>query len=437
MRKLICGILAIALLFTFSSLPPLKTVNAVSFSDVNSSYWAADEIGDLASDGILNGYPDGSFKPDNNVTRAEFAKIIGLALGFSPNLSASQKFPDVGTDHWSFGYVASAVDHGLVQGYPNGSYGPNRNVTKAEILTIIARAKNWSLGSGNHFADVPESYWAYSYIESCLARQVVLVSDPQIVFDNYFYPDNPATRAQTCVFVDRMMKAPTTEGEAPLPPSDLPPTASDHVFFDNFDSYSIRSLHQQGDWAELLTPGIHESPSWFVTSERSFSSPNSVQCQSSSNAFLSHPLPQPDEGDVAPAFGLSFYDASPPADDTDNASLHAFFGMDVFMHKLGYNPNVAIVDEAILDGDGNLLSNYTLNQWHTVRIAPGTAGGSLKFFVYLDGSKIGEAPVEYQDIARSLPMVIYLGTDPSSASSRYFFDDVWVDYINGMDFTVP
>ncbi|MEI9476853.1 MAG: S-layer homology domain-containing protein [Deltaproteobacteria bacterium] len=207
MQKWVCGVLVFVLLLAFSYLSPMKPADAVSFSDVGSGYWAASEIADLAGKGILNGYPDGTFKPDNNVTRAEFAKIIGLAMGYAPNSSASQKFPDVAQDHWAFGNIASAVDRGLVQGYPDGTFGPNRNVTKAEILTIIARAQNWSGGSGNHFNDVPSGYWAFAYIEACFANGVVKNPDPNIVYLGNLGPDEPATRAQTCVFTDRMIKA--------------------------------------------------------------------------------------------------------------------------------------------------------------------------------------------------------------------------------------
>ena len=195
------------LLLTLSYIPSLKSADAVSFSDVSSGYWAASEIADLVGKGILNGYPDGTFKPDNSVTRAEFAKIISLAMGYSPNPSASLKFPDVAQDHWAFGYIASAVDHGLVKGYPDGTFGPSRNVTKAEVLTIIARAQNWSGGSGSHFNDVPSGYWAFASIEACFANGIIKNSDPNIVSSSNLGPDEPATRGQTCVFTDQMIIA--------------------------------------------------------------------------------------------------------------------------------------------------------------------------------------------------------------------------------------
>ena len=87
------------LLLAISCIPPLKTADAVSFSDVSSVYWAASEIEDLAGKDIIDGFPDGSFKPENNVTRAEFAKIIGLALGYPTETSAPQRFPDLAPTH--------------------------------------------------------------------------------------------------------------------------------------------------------------------------------------------------------------------------------------------------------------------------------------------------------------------------------------------------
>jgi hypothetical protein len=193
------------LLFSCVWLPTCPIASAQGFSDVGPDYWAQAAIAALAAKGILNGYPDGSFRPENNITRAEFAKVISLSLGYPPNSVQPLGFSDLAADDWSYGYVGAAVEHGLVKGYPDGSYRPGSNVTKAELLTIIARAADWPPGTGNHFTDVPSSHWAYGGIESCVAHGIVEPGDVNLVEGNTFAPDAFVDRAQTCVFLSRLL----------------------------------------------------------------------------------------------------------------------------------------------------------------------------------------------------------------------------------------
>ena len=100
-------------------------------------------VGKLNALGVLAGYPDGSFKPEQNITRAEFAKIAVYTLGLqnaADLAKGSTSFKDVKADHWASGYINIAAERKLIQGYPDKTFKPSSNVSNAEALTILVRA---------------------------------------------------------------------------------------------------------------------------------------------------------------------------------------------------------------------------------------------------------------------------------------------------------
>jgi len=102
-----------------------------------------EDVAKLMAIGVLAGYPDGTFKPENTVTRAEFAKMIVVASGLEDAavLSAGvTQFPDVTADHWAAGYINVATQKKFIEGYPNGNYGAEDDITYAQMFTILIRA---------------------------------------------------------------------------------------------------------------------------------------------------------------------------------------------------------------------------------------------------------------------------------------------------------
>ncbi|MDH7563252.1 MAG: S-layer homology domain-containing protein, partial [Caldisericota bacterium] len=199
--------------------PPL------SFPDVPSSYWAYSEIMKLVEEGVINGYPDGTFKPEFPVTRAEFAKMVLLSLGYSKESPPTPSFPDLDPTEWYYGYVEGAVKHGLVKGYPDGTFKPQGNITIAEILTVIVRAKGWSETSPPgpppyiYLRDRDDSLrlinpldWYYGVVGASTQNGLLLFPDysqitlPGAGSGEYEVRFNsPATRAQTAVFLSRLI----------------------------------------------------------------------------------------------------------------------------------------------------------------------------------------------------------------------------------------
>lgn len=139
-----------------------------SFSDVPSDAWYAKAVNTLSSLGMLGGYPDGTFRPDAPITRAEFA-AIALAFAYDP-ASASCSYTDVSTSAWYYTYVAQATTYGWIGGYPDGSFRPNNSITRAEVAVIVnnmlGRDADESYINRNadelvSFVDLSKNHWAY------------------------------------------------------------------------------------------------------------------------------------------------------------------------------------------------------------------------------------------------------------------------------------
>lgn len=107
------------------------------YSDVEDNVWYTNAISTLSNMGILTGYEDGTFKPDASVTRAEFATI---AARFSDGeIEDFASFPDVPEDHWASKYIAKAEKLGWIKGYDDGTFGPENEITRAQAMTLVNR----------------------------------------------------------------------------------------------------------------------------------------------------------------------------------------------------------------------------------------------------------------------------------------------------------
>lgn len=139
-----------------------------SFSDVPDDAWYATAVKTLASLGMMDGYPDGTFRPDEPITRAEFA-TVGLAFAYDP-LDADCSYYDVSASAWYHTYVAQATTYGWIGGYPDNTFRPGNNITRVEVCVIV----NNMLGRDAderyidrhedelvHFVDLSDSYWGY------------------------------------------------------------------------------------------------------------------------------------------------------------------------------------------------------------------------------------------------------------------------------------
>lgn len=140
-----------------------------TFTDVPKGYWAANYIGYMQQFGIITGYSDGSFRPDAPVTRAEFAAI---ASRFEKLTEGSKSFSDVPDTYWAARYINFAATRGWVTGYSDGTFKPENTITRAEVAAVTCRLLERSadqdyirshLNELRTFSDMTESHWAYWY----------------------------------------------------------------------------------------------------------------------------------------------------------------------------------------------------------------------------------------------------------------------------------
>ena len=108
------------------------------YSDVAATSWYNTAVSTMTKAGIVDGYPDGTFRPDAPITRAEMAKIISL---FAKLDKSESRFSDI-AGHWAEAYIRLAAGNGWIAGYPDGTFGPQRNITRAETMTLVNRVLN-------------------------------------------------------------------------------------------------------------------------------------------------------------------------------------------------------------------------------------------------------------------------------------------------------
>lgn len=145
-----------------------KTGDAKAFTDVPANQWYAKAVMTLAGKGVISGYPDGTFKPDASITRAEF---VTMAMNFAnAEKGTACSFPDVPQNMWYYGAIAGATQNGWISGYPDGTFGPDRYITRAEVTSVINRMENRAadmsfmmdhLDELRTFSDLSFGHWAY------------------------------------------------------------------------------------------------------------------------------------------------------------------------------------------------------------------------------------------------------------------------------------
>lgn len=174
-------------------------------------HWAAEAVGRLAEAGIISGYPDGTFGPDRQITRAEVTAIMVKLLGLEPGKESELKFKDnAAIPAWAKGAVAAAVKEGIIKGYPqpDGSltFGAGRQLSRAEMAAMAAGVLEKKLGSlapaelkFTDAAAIPA--WAKSRVGIAVAKGIVSGYP-----DGTFKAANKITRAETAVIVLRLLE---------------------------------------------------------------------------------------------------------------------------------------------------------------------------------------------------------------------------------------
>jgi murein DD-endopeptidase / murein LD-carboxypeptidase len=167
------------------------------FQDIPSSYWAYDEIRTLSEDGLILGYENSYFKPNEPITRAEVASYLGEYLQLDLS-NRSAIFRDVPLEHWAVGAINAMQKKGYITG-SGGSFRPEETLTRAQLAAILTRVFDLKQPAVDQsFTDVSPSFWAYKDIQALAASGITTGYE-----DGTFRPEDTVTRAQFAVFLYR------------------------------------------------------------------------------------------------------------------------------------------------------------------------------------------------------------------------------------------
>jgi hypothetical protein len=163
-------------------------------------HWAQNAILAMNDKQIVNGYDDYTFRPNQTITRAEATVIIGRAFKLTKQKAVS--YTDLNTSHWAYAWIARAAQSGIIDGYPDQSFAPDQPVSRMEMTSMIARSMNMSgkIRGNVPFTDVDDDYWGVGVLKQMKAEGWVAG-----YADGSFRPDQQASRAEFVTMLAKIM----------------------------------------------------------------------------------------------------------------------------------------------------------------------------------------------------------------------------------------
>ncbi len=274
MNKKIFKMFGIALLFVFlavgsvnaedytvqenqaqvTSLQPLRAdANAPTlFSDMTPDNWAYPYVSYLVEHGVVYGYPDGTYRPDDYVTRAEFCSMAVRALKLLGRpLEQVYEYMDLTPEHWAYPYIQTAANFGLVAGTPDGYFLPNDQVKRVEVIAVITSALNIEDFTQEEALNLIKTYEDYNEIPEWAILRTAKAKDLDMIIippgdEKYLAPLRPATRGELAGFLVAMMqkaavmpneKIAEEKPEPPQPKIIADGYVLDNVYIDNDVAY--------------------------------------------------------------------------------------------------------------------------------------------------------------------------------------------------------
>ncbi len=172
-----------------------------------------------AHESYISGYDDGTFRPDNTITRAEAATIIAKLGGIDESKEYENIFNDVAENAWYKNYVSFAKEKGYIEGYDDNTFAPDNVITRGEFAVILGKYLNVDgTQKKTIFSDVPSTHYASGYIHELFIRNIIRGYDVHI-----FKPDNTITRAEAVTMINRALGRKVSEELTQNPFSDVTP----------------------------------------------------------------------------------------------------------------------------------------------------------------------------------------------------------------------
>lgn len=180
---------------------PITYEEKTTFTDVSRGHKNYDAIQYLVDQGVINGYSDGTFKPNNTVNRVEALKMLMLAFNAGTGPSQQLAFKDTDSSAWYTTTLGTAVAKGIVEGYSDGTFRPANTVNKAEYLKILFRTNDIEVTSdiaSNPYADVPKDAWYAPYAYMTNRKNLMDIAN------NILQPDKGMTRGDVAETIYRL-----------------------------------------------------------------------------------------------------------------------------------------------------------------------------------------------------------------------------------------
>lgn len=181
----------------------IKTVlNSSIFNDVPNGYWAKSDIEKFVKIGYINGYEDNTFKPEGQITRAEFVKLVNRVFNLTEQ--SDIKFTDVSSSDWYYNEVKVAAKNGYINGYEDNTFRPNNPITRQEAMKIITTLKNNKdididkIYNYNDFKQIED--WAKPYVEGAIEAGYIKGDEKGNI-----NPQGKLTRAESVTMLNRLL----------------------------------------------------------------------------------------------------------------------------------------------------------------------------------------------------------------------------------------
>ena len=203
---LICASLILTVFTTFAQQTTTQTVtHKMTFNDVNESTEEGKSIYKLVDLGIVNGNGDGTFTPQNGITRAEFCKMVNLVYGYKD--MANTQFVDIKSSDWYYEQVLIAKKAGYITGYEDGTFKGENNITREEFCTIISRINKLEAKGTMPTITDAVSDWAVGYVNQVLTNGVKFADRTENLMyletGNTFRATVPIKRGEVAVVLGR------------------------------------------------------------------------------------------------------------------------------------------------------------------------------------------------------------------------------------------
>lgn len=175
-----------------------------AFSDVASDNWASPFIQELASRNIIAGFPDGTFRPNDPVTRTQFAALLLKAFPNAQRVNTPINFADVPSNYWGLQAIQTAYATGFLAGFPGGTFRPNDNIPRAQVLVSLANGLRYaSTQPADSLLD--QAYSDASSIPGFARNSIAAATERRIVVNypdvRFLNPNQTATRADVAAFI--------------------------------------------------------------------------------------------------------------------------------------------------------------------------------------------------------------------------------------------